>query len=822
VALKLKHLFTTSMAPSLNCAPSGFPQRHLRLCDFQLVVSRLRSLVVLVLALPASVTAQLCLPVSPQPIQFSALLEVRNPSANPTGPGDTWILSDQSVHHLSEDGSITAWALPGQPQPNAVVVVGDSVWIGTTAGAVRYRRDEPNVTVEFVDAGSQRGSASQSQSSPVIDNISVAFDSILLSSSEGVYRFDMATPNHRAYRTTLPPGRAYGHGPHWWVTQTGVYLLSKTFSVAAPASSEEPGIDPVVASGYLWVASKRGRLVAISDNGVAEPVPDLVGPVRTLGVAQIGSNYGLASDVWVATDQALWRVRIDVAGSGPSKLIVNEEAAEPHIKKLLVLKDRLFFSRCSKRDACSPSLWERLISDGKLNVAEEAHSVADATSDFWAQNSTNNGLYVPTENGLISYSFATRKAEVLYGYATRFVQTWGAKVLLGSPLEAQRTPLTTNASISTSLRDTVPVAIGDRFANLCRLEPSATVSARFEGTELFDWYIEPLGIKTLLGNSLRASPILAQNDRLPLAVKPGDLQICNAPCKKEEDWSSSATLSGSSTWIASQTFNYQLRRGKGGEEFTLSGRIILIPQLVLWSFCGGVIFVGLSSVLVMFAGLTNARWSHVARVILFRIMPDGLPGSALPSWLNLPILIVTSIDTGLWWFVRPILLYGSEYRAAVTAADRQVVSDASTKSFKETSLVVYQCLPDEAEERAGAIRRVLGEASLRDIGTWRMPLIVRLDELPDADVKKALLQYLHQFTCDNNTLADRLLRSGRIVYVFIGSEELKGKVPSAAILQASRLQSSRSIVVTSTVPTWGGAAISASSESERRKTTQTP
>jgi hypothetical protein len=46
-----------------------------------------------------------------------------------------------------------------------------------------------------------------------------------------------------------------------------------------------------------------------------------------------------------------------------------------------------------------------------------------------------------------------------------------------------------------------------------------------------------------------------------------------------------------------------------------------------------------------------------------------------------------------------------------------------------------------------------------------------------------------------------------MVYILIGTEDLKDKAAVAAVLQQVRVQGSRSVVVTDVVPTWGGTAI---------------
>jgi hypothetical protein len=177
------------------------------------------------------------------------------------------------------------------------------------------------------------------------------------------------------------------------------------------------------------------------------------------------------------------------------------------------------------------------------------------------------------------------------------------------------------------------------------------------------------------------------------------------------------------------------------------------------------------------------------------------------------VQIVSSFEVGLWWFARPVLIRILGNPVESTPADREVVTAISREIDDETALVIYECPQDEESERASSLCKIVASHSVTNNRSWRLPLPVRLEEMPDSDIKKALLQRLQPLSLDNATLADRLLRSRRIVLVFLGSARLGHKIAAPAIMQAARGQSSRSVIITSVAPTWGLSSVSKSIKS---------
>jgi hypothetical protein len=314
-----------------------------------------------------------------------------------------------------------------------------------------------------------------------------------------------------------------------------------------------------------------------------------------------------------------------------------------------------------------------------------------------------------------------------------------------------------------------------------------------------------------VGSNLKIVPTVHQSNSPPLVLDQKGLQICTAPCTKDDEWKENATIVGGSAWIASNTFAYRLRNRMSQDNVPFGGRVILISQSAFWSFWGTVLLVGASSGLIALAGKNDSKGSHLARKILFRLVPDVGPA----SWLNQPLFIATAFDVGLWWFVRPMLLQISQKSVENSGADGAVATATVEKRADETALVIYECLHDESVERAASICKIISTSSLLRNQAWRLPLMVRLEEQPDGDIKKALIQRLQSFGLDNSTFAERLIRSRRIIFVFLGSEELKDKVPVPAVLQAARGQASRSVIVTAAVPAWVPSGISINIQSVR-------
>ena len=654
--------------------------------------------------------------------------------------------------------------------------------------------------LDFLVAPSQGSHSREGAQHLAIDQISTAFDMVLLSGLNGVYRYSAAESTQEAYRTGLPPGRAYGTGPYWWVTKSDVYLLPKGLSLASSILHEEAADEPIVAGGYLWFTSKKGALFAISETGASQTVDKVSGAVTTVGIAQADDDRKLATDAWVATDQGLWRVPLNRSDTALTLSAPHEELREGGIRKLLVLRDRIFYSVCSQRDACQPSVWEAPVEKGQLNRAQ-IHQVASSAGDFWLLNSAGDTLYVPTQDKLISYSLGKRQSTTVYNHSTRFVETWGTQLLLGSALQTQK-PVASTAPLASAAPEVAMVS--DRFANLCRLVPDAELSVKFEGAELLDWYAAPLGIKVLVGSNLKVLPTVHQISKPPLAFEKGALQICSAPCAKEEDWKDSIISPGSSASIASNTFDFSLRDRLSQDKQAFTGRVIVVSQSAFWSFFGILLFVSASTVLVFLAGKDDSEASRLARRILFQVLPD----SEWVAWINLPVQIVTSFETGLWWFVRPVLIQASKNLVESTTADSAVAAATSRENDDETALVIYECPHDESSARASSICKIVASHSFANKRSWRLPVTVRLDEMPDGDIKKALLQRLQPLSLDNATLADRLLRSRRMVLLFLGSEQLEDKIAAPAILQAARGQVSRFVIITSVVPAWGLSSIS--------------
>jgi hypothetical protein len=745
--------------------------------------------------------AQMCIPLTPNPIQFSSVSSSKARNMVPIETVDKWVLSDQSVHYLSTDGYRATGSLPGQPLSHAVI--GDTFWIGTTSGIVRYRVDEPNLGLDFLDASSQSPQGRESAQHLAIDQISTAFDVVLLSGLNNVYRYSAAESTKEAYRTGLPPGRAYGNDPYWWVTKSDVYLLPKGLSLGGSILHEETADEPIVAGGYLWLTTKKGALFAISETGAWQAVGKIPGAVTTTAILQTDDDQKLPTDVWVATDQGLWRVPLDRSDKGLVTLSAPyEELKSGGIRKLLVLQDRLFYSVCSQRDPCQPSVWEALVEKGHLDRAQ-VHKVASSAGDFWLLNSAGDTLYIPTQDKLIGYSLSNRQSTIPYDHSTRFVETWGTQLLMGSALQTQK-PVTSTPALAGVNNDTSVSMVSDRFANLCRLVPDAELSVKFEGAELLDWYAAPFGIRVLVGNTLRVLPTVHQISKPTLVFEKGALQVC-APCAKEDDWKDSITSAGSAASVASNTFDFSIRdrMSQDKKEFN-DVRVIVISQSAFWSALGVVLFVAASAVLVFYAGKDDSGAGELARKILFRVLPD----SQWVAWINLPVQIVTSFEVGLWWFVRPVLIRISSNPVESTPADSEVVTAISRESDDETALVIYECPQDEEFERASSLCKIVASDSVTNNRSWKLPVPVRLEEMPDSDIKKALLQRLQPFSLDNATLADRLLRSRRIVLVFLGSARLGDKIAAPAIMQSARGQISRSVIITLGAPTWGLSSVS--------------
>ena len=462
-------------------------------------------LCLLLLVLMPALHASLCVPLgNAQPIHFTTVLKIES-DASTTGSMDTWVLSDQSVYRVAPNGKVDTFPLQGQLQRDAFVVYRNSIFIGTTQGAMRFPPNEPDVSLTFTDGVPGAPEITR----PAIYFASVAFDTVLLSSMTNVYA--VGKSGKGASRISLPPGRAYGHGPYWWVTESGVYRLAADLSVSARLTVEQTASVPVVVANRLWFASQSSKLISVPKDAPADVVQSIPGRVLAVSAAQ-GADPATAKEVWAATDQALKRIEVIAAPNSPSPFLVTDEVKEGNIKNVLVLKDRLFFSRCARQDApqgpdqgcVSPSVLEKLLVKGHAEQAE-TRTVAERAGAFWMADTEGGVLYVPTENALIRYTFASRSAEFFYRRPTRFVYQWDGPLLLGSPLAEQRIA---QPAAGAPLSDSS--GLGDLFANLCALEPNAQLSAKFGGAEEFDWYIEPFGKPILprcnIAHHSRAAP----------------------------------------------------------------------------------------------------------------------------------------------------------------------------------------------------------------------------------------------------------------------------------------------------------------------------
>jgi len=402
---------------------------------------------------------------------------------------DAWVLSNHSVYRVPLHGHVDTWSLQGQLQRDAFVVYRGAVFVGTTEGVMRFAPDEPDVSLDFRDGAS--GPIGNAR--PAIYFASVAFDTVLLSGLNTVYAVGKSGKD--ASRTSLPPGRAYGQNPYWWVTKSGVYRLAPDFSVSEPLTIEQPASDPVVVAERLWFASHSYRLISVPKDARAEAVPNIPGRVLSVSAAQ-GVDGGT---VWAATDKALERVHLTGTAKDRPTFIVSDEVTEGNIEKVLVLGDRLFFRRCATQNdpkdsdrGCSPTVLEELIANGHVDRAQE-REVAKGAGDFWMADAETGVLYVPTDKGLIKYLFAKRKADT-YDRPSRFVFQWGASLLLGSALPAETIQQPAAGAVPEN-----PPGRGDRFANLCAFEPDAKLSAKLSGADAFDWYVELFGTHILYG-----------------------------------------------------------------------------------------------------------------------------------------------------------------------------------------------------------------------------------------------------------------------------------------------------------------------------------
>lgn len=474
--------------------------------------------------------------------------------------------------------------------------------------------------------------------------------------------------------------------------------------------------------------------------------------------------------------------------------MVSDEVTEGNIEKVLVLADRLFFRRCAALDdpkdsgkGCSPTVLEKLIVNGRVHGAGE-RTVAQGAGDFWIADSQAGILYVPTAKALIKYVFAKGNPDNLYDRPTRFVFPWGASLLLGSALAAERIPPPAAGAPAAS-----PPGLGDRFANLCAFEPNAQLSAKFSGADAFDWYIEPFGTPILIGGKLLLTANPPPQDPTLPAPDQGSLQICAASCDKEDSWNRTATITGGSGWVTPQTFDYTLRsRQTGDKSEPWHGRIFFVSQEALWGFLGGFAAVAAGIVLVWLAGGGESPAIVAVRRLLFQT----LPASGKLAYVNIPLGILLFFDVGVWWFLRPVLRNLSGNETSKTGVDK-AVADATRKDGLDDAYIVAYDLPrDEAKERSVAVCRIIATASLTNDGAWRLPLIVPLSEFPDGDVKKALEQLLQRFNLKNTIFVDRIIDSRRIVYLFTGADDLKDKAPWSALLQYAHSQRSRSVIVT--------------------------
>jgi hypothetical protein len=277
-------------------------------------------------------------------------------------------------------------------------------------------------------------------------------------------------------------------------------------------------------------------------------------------------------------------------------------------------------------------------------------------------------------------------------------------------------------------------------------------------------------------------------------------RICLEACEKEENWKESSVISpASSDSGLSKTLSFSVRDRKGQDKH-FSARVIIISQTAFWSFCGSLLFVVASILLVVLAGKNDSAVSRLARRILFQVLPD----SGWASRVNLPIQIVTSLEPGLWWCIRPVLIQAASSVVEEWETDKAVA--AATYRDDNATLVIYECPRDESSARALSVSRIVAKEALASKEFWRLPVTVRLDEISDADVKKALMQTLQPAFLDNATFADRLLRSRRIVFLFLGSDQLGSpdhpveKSPIPSILQTARGQASRSVLLTAVAP----------------------
>jgi hypothetical protein len=380
------------------------------------------SFVLLFLVLSPKLRASICVPLGDGVIHFSTVLRIQ-PAASSSAPVDAWVLSNHSVYRVSPQGHVDTWSLQGQLQRDAFVVYRGAVFVGTTEGAMRFAPDEPDVSLDFRDGVS----GALGNSRPAIYFASVAFDTVLLSGMSSVYAVDKSGKD--AFRISLPPGRAYGQNPYWWVTKSGVYRLAADFSVSEPLTIEQPASDPVVVADRLWFASHSYRLISVPKDAPADLVPNLPGRVLSVSATQ-GAD---PSTVWAATDKALERVHLTGTAKDRPTFIVSDEVTEGNIEKVLVLADRLFFRRCATQNdpkdsdkGCSPTVLEELTA----RVGAQDHGKGDAP-DCWrsplgpaarAVPSTPTASISLTGEGLPGALGGRSRLWWLLGDANRFLQ----------------------------------------------------------------------------------------------------------------------------------------------------------------------------------------------------------------------------------------------------------------------------------------------------------------------------------------------------------------------------------------------------------------
>jgi len=471
-----------------------------------------------------------------------------------------------------------------------------------------------------------------------------------------------------------------------------------------------------------------------------------------------------------------------------ANLRMSPSRGQAGLQRISVFKDRLFFQPCDpivtpdplSERACNPELDEWMLQ----KPFATARFVAGSIGSKWAQTDDHRKLYVPTFAGLVEYDFAKSDPTTIYeSPLVRFVNVSSGSIWLGMARKDE---------VSSGLPSTQPASSStmvNLFDHLCQLNNDWTKTVHLSGPGFLNWYFEIGGIGILVGTDLNVAAMLGpKKNRAPnhtrlKSPQAPPMKICLKAICKKEDWQEAPTLPLATMFIAPLKVTYHVR-----EEITQASTEGLLDIWVVSPYA----FLAACFLVTLIGLLVAARWLQLARVLLFAV----LPATGWKAYLNLLVLGISFIDAYRRWALHPVLAVAAQ-NGNPSEIDRDVASRALLGDPTEGSFIVYNCVPNEVDDRVRSLCSIIANTTLTEgpVKKWRLPIAVRLSDQPNGDLKEALARRLQRYALDNDVFLKHVIRSRRLVFVLFDLQGVE-TAAAAAVAQTVRNQKSHSICIT--------------------------